>query len=57
MQSLSQDSIHEAQISKIYDYVLNNAKSYEWLDFLCNQIGGRLAGTLNAERAVRMGKK
>ena len=54
--SLSQDSIHEGQISKIYDYALNNAKSYEWLDFLCNQIGGRLAGTLNAERAVQWGK-
>ena len=54
--SLSQDSIHEGQISKIYDYALNNAKSYEWLDFLCNQIGGRLAGTLNAERAVKWGK-
>ena len=54
--SLSQDRIHEAQISKIYDYALNNAKSYEWLDFLCNQIGGRLSGTLNAERAVKWGK-
>ncbi|PWH10055.1 peptidase M28 family protein [Bacteroidetes bacterium SCGC AAA795-G10] len=54
--SLSQDRFHEEQISKIYDYALNNAKSYEWLDFLCNQIGGRLAGTLNAERAVQWGK-
>ena len=54
--SLSQDSIHEGQIREIYDYALNNAKSYEWLDFLCNQIGGRLAGTLNAERAVEWGK-
>ena len=54
--SLSQDRFHEEQISKIYDYTLNNAKSYEWLDFLCNQIGGRLPGTLNAERAVQWGK-
>ena len=54
--SLSQDRIHEEQISKIYDYALNNSKSYEWLDFLCNQIGGRLSGTLNAERAVKWGK-
>ena len=54
--SLSQDRFHEKQISKIYDYALNNSKSYEWLDFLCNQIGGRLAGTLNAERAVKWGK-
>ena len=54
--SLSQDSIHEGQIREIYDYALNNAKSYKWLDFLCNQIGGRMAGTLNAERAVQWGK-
>jgi len=53
---LSQDRFHEKQISKIYDYALNNSKSYEWLDFLCNQIGGRLAGTHNAERAVEWGK-
>ena len=54
--SLSQDRFHEKQISKIYEYALNNSKSYEWLDFLCNQIGGRLAGSLNAERAVKWGK-
>ena len=54
--SLSQDRIHEQQISKIYDYALNKGKSYDLLDFLCNQIGGRLPGTHNAERAVQWGK-
>jgi len=54
--SLSQDRIHEEQISKIYDYALNEGKSYDLLDFLCNQIGGRLPGTHNAERAVQWGK-
>ena len=54
--SFSQDIIHEEQIRKIYDYTLNNSKSYKWLDFLCNQIGGRLSGTINAERAVQWGK-
>ncbi len=54
--SISQDQIYEEQISKIYDYALNNGKSYDWLDFLCNQIGGRLPGTHNAERAVQWGK-
>ena len=54
--SLSQEQIHEEQISKIYDYALNNGKSYDWLDFLCNQIGGRLPGTHNAELAVQWGK-
>ena len=54
--SFSQVKIHEDEISKIHEYVLNNAKSYKWLDFLCNQIGSRLPGTLNAERAVQWGK-
>ena len=54
--SFSQVKIHEDEISKIHEYVLNSAKSYKWLDFLCNQIGSRLPGTLNAERAVQWGK-
>ena len=31
---------------------LKDGKTHEWLDFLSNQIGGRLSGSLNAERAV-----
>ena len=54
--SFSQVKIHEDEISKIHEYVLNNGKSYKWLDFLCNQIGSRLPGTLNSERAVQWGK-
>jgi len=30
-------------IDKIYDEALSNGKSYEWLDYLSNQIGGRLS--------------
>ena len=33
----------------IYTTSLTNGKSYEWLDHLSNQIGGRLSGSLNAE--------
>ncbi|OUR92228.1 peptidase M28 family protein [Flavobacteriales bacterium 34_180_T64] len=36
----------------IYSTALTNGKSYEWLDYLSNQIGGRLSGSLNAEKAV-----
>lgn len=36
---------------------LSNGKSYEWLDYLSNQIGGRLSGSLNAERAVAWTKE
>jgi hypothetical protein len=35
---------------------LLNGKSYDWLDYLSNNIGGRLSGTLNAEKAVQYTK-
>jgi len=47
----------QEQIDKIYKTSLNNGKSYEWLDHLSNQIGGRLSGSLNAEKAVKWGKE
>ena len=39
-------------IRTIYDNSLTSGKSYQWLDYLSNQIGGRLSGSLNAEKAV-----
>ena len=42
----------EKMVKTIYDTSLLNGKSYEWLDHLSNQIGGRLSGSYNAERAV-----
>ena len=50
----SSDSLN---IRKIYDMSLLNGKSYEWLDHLSNQIGGRLSGSFNAEQAVEYTKK
>lgn len=44
-------------IKNIYDSSLSNGKSYEWLDYLSNQIGGRLSGSLNAEKAVEYTKE
>jgi len=44
-------------IKNIYDTSLSNGKSYEWLDYLSNQIGGRLSGSLNAERSVQWTKE
>lgn len=44
-------------IKKIYDTSLSNGMSYQWLDYLSNQIGGRLSGSLNAERAVEYTKE
>lgn len=44
-----QDSI---QLKKIYNAALTQENSYQWLDYLSNQIGSRLSGSLGAERAV-----
>ena len=40
------------QLENIYRTSLTNGKSYSWLDHLSNQIGGRLSGSYNAEKAV-----
>ena len=44
------------KLKSIYSTALLNGKSYSWLDHLSNQIGGRLSGSLNAQRAVDWGK-
>lgn len=56
--SLSIFSQTDEEVFKtIYKQSLTNGKSYEWLDYLSNQIGGRLSGSLNAERAVEYTKE
>ena len=54
---VSQDPSIEQTISRIYTASLEQGASYQWLDHLSNQIGGRLSGSLNAERAVEWGKE
>lgn len=49
-----QDSLN---IRKMYDMSLMNGQSYAWLDHLSNKIGGRLSGSVNAERAVQYTKE
>lgn len=44
-------------LKKIYDNSLTNGMSYQWLDYLSNDIGGRLSGSLNAEKAVQYTKE
>ena len=51
---LQKDSL---TIRSIYDMALLNGKSYDWLDHLSNEIGGRLSGSLEAERAVKYTKE
>ena len=47
----------EEVLKNIYKTSLTNGKSYEWLNYLSNQIGGRLSGSLNAEKAVAWTKE
>ena len=51
-----QEAIYTEKIETIYLEALTKGKAYDWLDHLSNNIGGRLSGSLNAERAVQWGK-
>lgn len=50
----AQDSL---MIRKIYDEELVNGKCYDNLRYLCKQIGPRLSGSANAQKAVDWGKQ
>lgn len=47
----SQDKDKE-QIDAIFTEALTNGKSYEWLNYLSNRIGGRMSGSVQAQQAV-----
>ena len=47
----------EVQIKKIYDTALTEGKAYGWLNYLSNQIGGRLSGSVQAQQAVDYTKR
>ncbi|MFD1063425.1 M20/M25/M40 family metallo-hydrolase [Winogradskyella litorisediminis] len=46
----------EATLKAIYKQSLTNGQSYAWLDYLSNEIGGRLSGSENAQKAVEYTK-
>jgi len=52
--SHAQDSL---AIRKIYDEALVNGQCYSNLHYLCKNIGQRLSGSANAQKAVEWGKK
>ncbi|MEN8125519.1 MAG: M20/M25/M40 family metallo-hydrolase [Bacteroidota bacterium] len=54
--SISFSQSDEDIIKTLYNSSLTDGKSYDWLDFLSNQIGGRLSGSANAEKAVNWTK-
>ena len=47
---------HKVFIDKVYNEALSNGQSYEWLDYLSNEIGGRLSGSINYDRSVKWGE-
>ncbi|MFX0558118.1 M28 family peptidase [Maribacter sp. CXY002] len=46
----------ENQIKRIYETALSQGKSYDWLNYLSNQIGGRLSGSVQAQQAINYTK-
>ena len=44
-------------VKNIFDTALTNSQTYYWLDVLCNEIGGRLSGSVQAQQAVEWGEK
>ncbi|MBE7640472.1 M20/M25/M40 family metallo-hydrolase [Salegentibacter sp. BLCTC] len=50
---VKEDSI---KIRQFYNAALVKGQAYKWLDHLSNSIGGRLSGSLNAQRAVEFTK-
>ena len=50
--SISAQSSDSIMVRKIYNEILTNAKCYPNLDYLSNQIGGRLSGSPEAQKAV-----
>ena len=45
------------QLKAIYNASLAQGKAYNWLNYLSNQIGGRLTGSVQAEQAVEYTKQ
>ncbi len=46
----------EKQMKAIYNAALTQGKAYDWLNYLSNQIGGRLSGSVQAQQAVDYAK-
>ncbi|QED37808.1 M20/M25/M40 family metallo-hydrolase [Antarcticibacterium arcticum] len=56
-QVIEREQKDSLEIRKIYDMALLNGRAYNWLDHLSTQIGPRLSGSYNAQRAVEYTKK
>lgn len=47
----------EQQIREIYNAALEEGQAYDWLNYLSNQIGGRLSGSVQAQQGVDYTKR
>ena len=54
LNSFGQD---EKVIKDIFEAGFTESKAYSWLDYLSNEIGGRLSGSYEAQLAVEWSKK
>lgn len=52
-----QEKIDSTQIKHLFNTALTQGKSYEWLRNLTKDIGGRLSGSPEAQKAVEWGEK
>ncbi|QNF35794.1 M28 family peptidase [Adhaeribacter swui] len=55
--AFAQTAADSVFIRKIFDEALTNGQSYKNLDYLSNKIGGRLSGSLEAEKAVQWSRQ
>ena len=50
--AIAQGERDSVMLRQIYDHILTEGTAYEWLDYLANNIGGRLSGSPEAAAAV-----
>lgn len=55
--AFSQTREDSVMIRRIYNEVLTNGQAYEWLRYLCKQVGPRLSGSVGAQKAVTYTKQ
>ena len=53
----SEEKIDSTKIKTVFNSALTDGKSYEWLRDLTQNIGGRLSGSPEAQKAVEWGEK
>lgn len=54
---LYSQSNHEQMLSDIYKFSLTKSNCYPWLDYLSNEIGSRMSGSIGAEKGVAYTKQ